>query len=410
MRTLKSLFARVAPPAVTVGGLLIVWEIAVDAGHISQRVLASPSQIAASIIKTWPDLWEATAITTYEAITGFLIAAVAGVLIGIGLYVSKTLYRGIYPLLAAAQTIPLITIAPLFMIWFGFEPLGKIVIVAVFGVFPVAVQTCRGMLAVPQFYEDVALTCGATRAWALWHVKLRVAARQVFGGLRISAAYVFGTAVTAEYLGAMNGLGIWLQAAFNSFRTPLIFSATIMVVALTALLLTIISLAERLLLGPDDTNRVQRRRRIEPAPHHSSHIRPRRSTAATVLTPAPLSSAQASCRWTNPTTGARSARRSSGSGRSTPHSAGAPQAGRHDSEQSAVNRIYFRSPPRPIRRQAAAVTAPRVAWTGRRSRARTWRRAPPCCGARPPLSRAASPRRHPTARRHGDVSTHSPRP
>lgn len=253
MRTLKSLFARVAPPAFTVGGLLIVWEIAVDAGHISQRVLASPSQIAASIAKTWPDLWEATAITTYEAITGFLIATVAGVLIGIGLYVSKTLYRGIYPLLAAAQTIPLITIAPLFMIWFGFEPLGKIVIVAVFGVFPVAVQTCRGMLAVPQFYEDVALTCGATRAWALWHVKLRVAARQVFGGLRISAAYVFGTAVTAEYLGAMNGLGIWLQAAFNSFRTPLIFSATIMVVALTALLLTIISLAERLLLGPDDT-------------------------------------------------------------------------------------------------------------------------------------------------------------
>ena len=253
MRTLKSLFARVAPPAFTVGGLLIVWEIAVDAGHISQRVLASPSQIAASIVKTWPDLWEATAITTYEAITGFLIAAVAGVLIGIGLYVSKTLYRGIYPLLAAAQTIPLITIAPLFMIWFGFEPLGKIVIVAVFGVFPVAVQTCRGMLAVPQFYEDVALTCGATRAWALWHVKLRVAARQVFGGLRISAAYVFGTAVTAEYLGAMNGLGIWLQAAFNSFRTPLIFSATIMVVALTALLLTIISLAEHLLLGPDDT-------------------------------------------------------------------------------------------------------------------------------------------------------------
>lgn len=253
MRTLKSLFARVAPPAVTVGGLLIVWEIAVDAGHISQRVLASPSQIAASIVKTWPDLWEATAITTYEAITGFLIAAVAGVLIGIGLYVSKTLYRGIYPLLAAAQTIPLITIAPLFMIWFGFEPLGKIVIVAVFGVFPVAVQTCRGMLAVPQFYEDVALTCGATRAWALWHVKLRVAARQVFSGLRISAAYVFGTAVTAEYLGAMNGLGIWLQAAFNSFRTPLIFSATIMVAALTALLLTIISLAERLLLGPDDT-------------------------------------------------------------------------------------------------------------------------------------------------------------
>lgn len=254
MRTLKSLFARVAPPAVTVGGLLIVWEIAVDADHISQRVLASPSQIAASIVKTWPDLWEATAITTYEAITGFLIAAVAGVLIGIGLYVSKTLYRGIYPLLAAAQTIPLITIAPLFMIWFGFEPLGKIVIVAVFGVFPVAVQTCRGMLAVPQFYEDVALTCGATRAWALWHVKLRVAARQIYGGIRVSAAYIFATATTAEYLGARKGLGIWLQAAYNSFRTPLIFSATLVIIVITGILMCLVNLSERLLLGPADAD------------------------------------------------------------------------------------------------------------------------------------------------------------
>lgn len=254
MRTLKSLFARVAPPAFTVGGLLIVWEIAVDAGHISQRVLASPSQIAASIVKTWPDLWEATAITTYEAITGFLIAAVAGVLIGIGLYVSKTLYRGIYPLLAAAQTIPLITIAPLFMIWFGFEPLGKIVIVAVFGVFPVAVQTCRGMLAVPQFYEDVALTCGATRAWALWHVKLRVAARQIYGGIRVSAAYIFATATTAEYLGARKGLGIWLQAAYNSFRTPLIFSATLVIIVITGMLMCLVNLSERLLLGPADAD------------------------------------------------------------------------------------------------------------------------------------------------------------
>lgn len=249
MQQLKSWFARIAPPAVTIGGLLGIWEVAVRAGHISERVLSSPTQIVASMIDTWPDLMTATAITTYEGLTGFSIAVVTGILIGIGLYVSKTMYRAFYPLLAAAQTIPLITVAPLFMIWFGFEPLGKIVIVAVFGVFPIAVQTARGLTAVPEFYEDVALTCGATRSWTLFHVKLRVAARQIFGGIRISAAYIFGTAATAEYLGAMNGLGIWLQAAFNSFRTPLIFSATVVVIAETAILLGLISLAERLLLG-----------------------------------------------------------------------------------------------------------------------------------------------------------------
>ena len=76
-----------------------------------------------------------------------------------------------------------------------------------------------------------------------------MAAGQIFGGLRISAAYVFATAATSEYLGARNGLGIWLQSAFNSFRTPLIFSATLVIILLTALLLGLITLTERLLLG-----------------------------------------------------------------------------------------------------------------------------------------------------------------
>lgn len=241
------------PPALTIAALLAVWEAAARLGHVSERVLAAPSQIAASMADTWPDLMAATGVTVYEGLTGFAIAVAAGVALGLGLYLSRTVNGALYPLLVAAQTIPLITVAPLFMIWFGFEPLGKIVIVAVFGLFPVAVQTCRGLKAVPTFYEDVALTCGATKAWTLFHVKLVVAARQIFSGIRIAAAYVFGTAATAEYLGAMNGLGIWLQAAFNSFRTPLIFSATVVVVALTALLIGAISLAERLLLGPDDT-------------------------------------------------------------------------------------------------------------------------------------------------------------
>ena len=121
-------------------------------------------------------------------------------MIGIALYCSHTFNAAFYPLLAAAQTMPLISIAPLFLIWFGFEISGKIVIVAVFGLFPIAVQTVRGLEAVPQFYSDVALTCGATPVWTLWHVKLRVAARQIYGGIRVSAAYIFATASTLNTL------------------------------------------------------------------------------------------------------------------------------------------------------------------------------------------------------------------
>lgn len=147
-------------------------------------MISAPSEIFAATIETWNTLGPAAAITGYEGVVGFLFAVFFGIMIGIALYCSHTFNAAFYPLLAAAQTMPLISIAPLFLIWFGFEISGKIVIVAVFGLFPIAVQTVRGLEAVPQFYSDVALTCGATPVWTLWHVKLRVAARQIYGGIQ----------------------------------------------------------------------------------------------------------------------------------------------------------------------------------------------------------------------------------
>ena len=251
VRHARSTLATAAPAALSAAALLLAWEGWVRLGHVSPRVLASPSEIVSSSLAVWPGLMRATAVTAYEGFVGFALATAAGVVVGIALYRWRLLHDALYPLLAAAQTLPLITIAPLFVIWFGFEPSGKIAIVTVFSMFPIVIQTYRGLLDVPEFYADVALTCGGTRRWTLWHVQLRVAARQIFGGLRISAAYTFATATTAEYLGARSGLGIWLQAAFNSFRTPLIFAATVVIVALTALLLALISGLEILLLGTD---------------------------------------------------------------------------------------------------------------------------------------------------------------
>ncbi len=249
MRSRKQSKTRALPPTITLLALLIIWELAARLGGVSEQVLPAPSRILAATVQSREDLLPATTITALEGLLGFLLASVLGIVIGLALYSWRTLHDALYPLIAGAQMIPLITIAPLFVIWFGFEPLGKVVIVAVFAIFPIVVQTYRGLKSVPRFYQDVALNCGATRTWTLWHVKLRVAAGQIFGGLRISAAYVFATAATSEYLGARNGLGIWLQSAFNSFRTPLIFSATLVIILLTALLLGLITLTERLLLG-----------------------------------------------------------------------------------------------------------------------------------------------------------------
>lgn len=243
---------RYAPTVALVGALLVAWELWVRVFGGPIALVSAPSDIALATVQTWDTLGGATWITTIEGVTGFLLAIALGVLTGITLYASPIARRTLFPLLSAAQTMPLISIAPLFLIWFGFEISGKIAIVTIFAMFPIAVQTIRGLEAVPQFYSDVALTSGATPAWTLWHVKPRVAARQIFGGIRVSSAYVFATAATAEYLGGRGGLGIWIQAAYNSFRTPLIFSATFVIIALTALLVGAVNLTERALIGPAD--------------------------------------------------------------------------------------------------------------------------------------------------------------
>lgn len=233
----------------TIALLLSAWEIAVDLGNVSPRVLAAPSAIARTIVESADTLIPASTVTLAEGFIGFGISIIVGLFVGVALYLSKLFSAAFYPLLAMAQTLPLITVAPLFVMWFGFEPLGKIVMVAMFATFPIAVQTYRGLSAVPAFYSDVALTCGATRAWTLFHVKLRVAAHHIIGGMKISAAYVFATAATAEYLGARTGLGIVLLSGFTSFRTPLIFASTFIIMAMTGVLLGILALIERGVAG-----------------------------------------------------------------------------------------------------------------------------------------------------------------
>lgn len=250
----RSAARKYLPTVITVVVLLAIWQIWVDVAHPPTTMIASPTEIISATVRSWPTLWPATCMTTMEGVCGFLIACVLGVLLGIGIHCSRTAYSALFPLLTAAQTLPLISIAPLFLIWFGFEPIGKIVLVAVFAIFPIVVQTMRGLQAVPQFYADVAMTCGASRAWTLFHVELRVAARQIFGGVRVSAAYVFATAATAEYLGARSGLGIWLQAAYNSFQTPRIFAATLVIIVITGILLLLVHAVERLLLGAPDSD------------------------------------------------------------------------------------------------------------------------------------------------------------
>lgn len=149
--TVLSICKRRIPTVIAVVLLLVIWEAWVRIGNVPSIMIAAPSEIAQATVETWSTLWPATQVTLIEGSIGFLFAVLFGILIGILLYCSRIANAALFPLLSAAQTMPLISIAPLFLIWFGFEISGKIVIVTVFGLFPIAVQTIRGLEAVPSF-------------------------------------------------------------------------------------------------------------------------------------------------------------------------------------------------------------------------------------------------------------------
>ncbi|OKL48188.1 hypothetical protein BSR29_02210 [Boudabousia liubingyangii] len=228
--------------------LLGIWEAAVFLFSIRPQILPAPSVIFHSAVEDWAALSRAVHATSFEVFWGLLAGCLLGVLAGLLIFASRILQSSLYPLLLAAQTVPIIAIAPLIMIWMGFGYSGKILLVAVYASFPVVAATVRGMKAVDRSQVQVARSLGASWPWVYGHVFLPGAARQIFTGVKISATYAFGTAAMSEYVGAANGLGVYLNAAKVNFRTDLVFVAGFALALCTLVLFALLSVLERVLI------------------------------------------------------------------------------------------------------------------------------------------------------------------
>ena len=152
------------------------------------------------------------------------------------------------PLLVISQTIPVVAIAPLLIIWFGFGMTSKILLVALFGVFPIIVAFTKGLAAPSRDQIDVARSLGASPAWIFSHLRMPAALGDFITGLRIAVTYGPATAATAEFVGAENGLGIYLLTAQGSFRTELVFFGAGILTLMTLAAYLLVGLADRILI------------------------------------------------------------------------------------------------------------------------------------------------------------------
>lgn len=227
---------------------LLLWEGVCRLGTVNPKLLPAPTVIIKAGVADWPAAWLATQVTLIEVGAGTLLAIVCGVAISFALWRAKTFGKAVMPLLVISQTIPVVAIAPLLIIWFGFGMTSKILLVALFGVFPIIVAFTKGLAAPSRDQIDVARSLGASPAWIFSHLRMPAALGDFITGLRIAVTYGPATAATAEFVGAENGLGIYLLTAQGSFRTELVFFGAGILTLMTLAAYLLVGLAERILI------------------------------------------------------------------------------------------------------------------------------------------------------------------
>lgn len=237
---------RSGPAALLAVFVLLTWEGYVALSGVSPTILPSPTGIALALWANAGLLWGHTLATLVETALGFGLALTSALILALTIDSWGVARRALYPWLVASQTIPIIALAPLMLIWFGFGLLPKVLLVSLFCFFPIVVATVDGLARTDRELLDLLRSMKATRLQALRLAKWPYALPSFFSGLRIGATYSVTAAIFSEYVGGFSGLGILMQTAANSRATPLVFAAIVVSALLSFAIFGLVSLLERL--------------------------------------------------------------------------------------------------------------------------------------------------------------------
>jgi ABC-type nitrate/sulfonate/bicarbonate transport system permease component len=236
----------VLPPLLIVGLLVAVWQVYANVSGIGNDVLPPPSRVLQVTWDNRGDLWANTLPTLRATLLGFALSLAVAFVLAILIDASAVLRRALMPVLVATQVLPIVAIAPLMVIWFGFGLTPKVLLVALVTFFPLTVALAEGFAASEPEAEALLRSMGAGRARVFRSVRFPTALPFFFAGLRIAITYAVVAAIFAEYAGASEGLGIYMQNAKNSFRTDLVLATVLVSALLTLCLFSLTYVLERI--------------------------------------------------------------------------------------------------------------------------------------------------------------------
>ena len=237
---------RWLPPTATIVGLICLWQVACSLGWVPSFMLPSPIDVTLAFIDD-ADLIASHALTTLsEAALGLGIGVAIGFLIACLMERFSVIDAALSPIVTVSQTIPTVAIAPLLVLWLGYDMLPKIVLVALTTFFPITVALSSGFKSADPDAIDLLRTMGATRFQIFRYAKLPAAAGSFFAGLRISATYAVVGAVVAEWLGGFQGLGVYMTRVRKSYDYASMFAAIVVIAVVSLALMGLTKLLERI--------------------------------------------------------------------------------------------------------------------------------------------------------------------
>ena len=242
---IKTTFVQWFPAFILIFSLLVIWEISCRIANVPKWLLPVPTDIVIELYQHWNLLLRHSFVTLYEILIGFSFSIVTGTLIGGFIVYSKTLEKTLYPIIISSQTIPIIAIAPILLVWFGYGLLPKILVVGLIAFFPIAVNTIDGLKSIDKDIVKMMKTLGANKSQIFIKIQIPNSLPYIFTGLRIGmAASVIG-AVISEWVGSSEGLGYLMIRSKPQFLTERVFAAIFLLSIIGFLLFLFLNYCEK---------------------------------------------------------------------------------------------------------------------------------------------------------------------
>jgi len=245
------------PPVGLLATLVVVAEATVRLLDVPDYVMPAPSEVAAVLAGNAEVIAGHTVSTFTTAVLGLVAGTVVGVTLAVAMSASAALRAALYPLVVVSQSIPMVILAPLFVVWFGFGPLPRLLVVALVAFFPVAVATVSGLASADRDQVDLVRAMGGSRRDVARHVLVPGALPNLFTGLKVAASYAMFGAVVGEWIGASSGLGLYLERSRASFATDQMFAAVLVIAAISVVLVGLVFALERAALPWQAAERAQ---------------------------------------------------------------------------------------------------------------------------------------------------------